>query len=97
MDELDGLKSAMGVVQDDGELKDGYRFFIDHFGDNQELVDKLRALEDENMGDQPLLVLEFTGFPTDETIDVIEALDKSFPIRPQGLRARLMGRFGLRS
>ncbi|HLG90917.1 MAG TPA: hypothetical protein VI336_02035 [Candidatus Saccharimonadales bacterium] len=94
--ELAGMQDRIGIVDEYGEI-------IDDYGLWTEGVRVWRAAEDPDL-DQPTseskrLFFEFEGFPTDQTMDVmqklLDSLESHEPQERKGIISRFLGRLGL--
>jgi hypothetical protein len=95
-DELDALAKQMDIREVDGvNYRPGYHLSIDSFRDNPSLARKLGDTLNGAQG--PLLVFQFEGFPTEETMQAMLTLEQAFfpQKRPNWLR-RLLGKIGFR-
>lgn len=95
-DELDVLAAQMGIRDADGvSYRPGYSLSIDSYRDDPSLARQMTDLLNGEQG--PLLVFQFEGFPTADTMKAMLAIEQAFlpPKRTSRLR-RLLGKMGFR-
>lgn len=97
LDKLEALAEQMGIREPDNDnFRPGYHLSIDSFHDNPSLARRLNQAVNGQQG--PVLVFQFQGFPTAETMAAMLTLEQAFlsPERPKLLR-RLLGRISFRN
>lgn len=86
LDHMTNIAEDIGIMNE-GEFLKGYSLKIDTFNEARPISQKMREVINPHEGAKAVLIFNFTGFPTEKTMQVLMRLEKRF-LPPKRTRQR---------